>query len=93
MEAGHIKPYSEGGEHEVNNGLLLRRDVHRLVDLGYVTVSPEFCFEVSQRIHDDFDNGEAYYQLHGERIEVPTNKDHQPDQEILEWHNNEKYFG
>jgi putative restriction endonuclease len=25
LDAAHIKPYSEGGEHAVNNGLLLRQ--------------------------------------------------------------------
>ena len=27
LEAAHIKPYSLGGFHEVNNGLLLRADI------------------------------------------------------------------
>ena len=31
LDAAHIRPYSEGGEHKVSNGLLLRRDIHRLV--------------------------------------------------------------
>ena len=30
LEAAHIKPYSLGGFHEVNNGLLLRADIHKL---------------------------------------------------------------
>jgi putative restriction endonuclease len=36
LDAAHIKPYSEGGEHAVENGLLLRTDIHKLFDLGYV---------------------------------------------------------
>lgn len=38
LEAAHIKPWSVGGAHEVRNGLPLRRDRHRLFDLGFVTV-------------------------------------------------------
>jgi hypothetical protein len=30
LEAAHIKPYSLGGFHEVNNGLFLRADIHKL---------------------------------------------------------------
>jgi len=31
LEAAHIKPYSLGGFHEINNGLLLRADIRKLV--------------------------------------------------------------
>ena len=47
LEAAHILPYARGGEHEVKNGILMRRDIHSLFDLGYVTVTPELVFEVS----------------------------------------------
>src|SRR5439155_9699074 len=40
LEAAHIRPYAEGGEHVLSNGLLLRSDLHTLFDLGYVTVDP-----------------------------------------------------
>ena len=46
LDAAHIRPYAEGGEHSVSNGLLLRRDIHCLFDLGYVTVTPDHVFEV-----------------------------------------------
>lgn len=38
LDAAHIKAFSAGGEHDTSNGLLLRTDIHRLFDLGYVTV-------------------------------------------------------
>jgi HNH endonuclease len=50
LEAAHIRPYGDGGEHEVRNGLLLRRDIHSLFDAGYVTVTPDLRFEVGRRI-------------------------------------------
>jgi putative restriction endonuclease len=34
LEAAHIRPYGDGGEHEPRNGLLLRRDIHSLFDAG-----------------------------------------------------------
>jgi putative restriction endonuclease len=47
LDAAHIRSYAEGGAHEVSNGLLLRTDIHRLFDLGYVTVSEQGRFAVS----------------------------------------------
>src|SRR5258708_30539604 len=39
LEAAHIVPYGEGGEHRVDNGLLLPRDLHALFERGYLTVA------------------------------------------------------
>jgi putative restriction endonuclease len=57
LDAAHIRPFGEGGEHEITNGLLLRTDIHRLFDLGYVTVSNDRRFEVGRRLKEDFENG------------------------------------
>jgi putative restriction endonuclease len=35
--------------------MLLRADLHRLYDAGYVTVTPDLRFEVSRRLKDEFD--------------------------------------
>ena len=63
LDAAHIRPDGAGGGHEVTNGLLLRTDVHRLFDLGYVTVSGDGRFEVGRRLKDDFENGRLYYEM------------------------------
>ncbi|GIQ61625.1 hypothetical protein PACILC2_01930 [Paenibacillus cisolokensis] len=65
LEAAHIKPYSLDGPHEINNGLLLRRDFHTLFDRGYITIDKNFTVEVSRRIKEDFGNGKEYYAHHG----------------------------
>ncbi|GAB3173810.1 hypothetical protein GCM10027059_45500 [Myceligenerans halotolerans] len=36
LEAAHIVPMSAHGQPRVDNGLLVRSDVHRLFDLGYI---------------------------------------------------------
>ena len=87
LEAAHIKPYAEGGEHAVSNGLLLRRDLHALFDQGYVTVTPEHVLEVSRRIREEFENGHDYYALHGTRIAEPGSTGMAPSREALAWHN------
>ncbi len=87
LEAAHIKPYARGGDHAVSNGLLLRSDLHRLFDRGYVTVTPDHRLEVSRLLREDFSNGRSYYPLHGSRIAVPARAQHLPDSELLRWHN------
>ena len=87
LEAAHIRPYSLHGEHIVENGLLLRRDLHALFDRGYITVTPELVIEVSRRIREEFENGRDYYRLHGTSIRGPANPLHYPSTDLLKWHN------
>lgn len=87
LEAAHIRPYAQLGPHRVDNGLLLRSDLHTLLDQGYVTVTPEFALEVSARIRDEFENGKAYYALRGSSIRLPARTVDRPGREHLIWHN------
>jgi putative restriction endonuclease len=86
LEAAHIRPYSEGGAHELPNGLPLRRDLHRLFDLGYVSATPTGQFLVSPRLRKEFANGHTYYALEGQLLRRPTRPDAIPDQDLLAWH-------
>jgi putative restriction endonuclease len=87
LEAAHIRPYGSEGSHEVANGLLLRADIHRLFDAGYVTVTPDHRFIVSRRLAQEWENGKAYYAMDGREIAVPARLADRPDQEFLRWHN------
>lgn len=88
LEAAHIRPYAKGGEHEINNGLLLRSDIHRLFDRGYVTVTPDQRILVSPRLKADFENGKTYYPFHGRTLLVrPESPANLPDPSLLRWHN------
>ena len=87
LEAAHIRPYKNGGDHEARNGLLLRRDLHKLFDDGYVTVTPDLHFEVSRSIKEEFENGRDYYALHGKRVSAPKDHAMRPDPQKLRWHN------
>lgn len=86
LEAAHIRPFSELASHEVTNGVLLRSDIHRLFDQGYVTVDTDLRFRVSSRIRDEFHNGLIYYDLNERPIRVPAAAAQQPDRSALEWH-------
>ena len=93
LDAAHIRPYAEGGEHSVANGLLLRRDIHCLFDLGYVTVTPAHVFEVSPRIREEFENGRDYYAMHGRPLLLPRRSELRPEAKALYWHNNHRFLG
>jgi putative restriction endonuclease len=92
LEAAHIKPYSAEGPHEVRNGLLLRSDLHRLFDKGYLTVTDDLRIEVSSRLREDYSNGRSYYPLHGQAIVLPSDDRCTPASEFLRWHNDHRYL-
>jgi putative restriction endonuclease len=93
LEAAHIRPYAAGGAHRVDNGLLLRSDLHTLFDRGYITVTPALQLEVSRRIREDFENGRDYYALHGRDLRSPAHAEHRPGEEFVRWHNEGVYRG
>lgn len=93
LEAAHIKPYADGGEHRIDNGILLRSDVHRLFDKGYMTITPSLKIEISRRIKEEFDNGKYYYTFHGRPVNKPRYLFDQPSKEFLEWHNENVFRG
>jgi len=88
LESAHIKPYALSGPHNVNNGLLLRSDLHKLFDLGYVTVTSDFRIEVSKRIKEEYENGRDYYALQGRPlVSLPKDISYRPSKEYIDWHN------
>lgn len=93
LDAAHIRSYGEGGQHDTANGLLLRTDIHRLFDLGYVTVTDDHRFEVSHRLKQDFDNGRHYYELHGAAVRSPRPGYAAPAADALAWHREHRYLG
>jgi putative restriction endonuclease len=92
LEAAHIKPVSRSGPNRIDNGLLLRSDLHTLFDSGYVTVSNDYRVEVSRRIKEEFENGKYYYSLNGNSLSVlPKGDFERPAREFIDWHNQNVY--
>lgn len=92
LEAAHIKPFSDSGPNSVNNGLLLRADIHKLFDSGYLTITTDHRVEVSNRIKEQFENGREYYTFHGKRLSVlPNSQFDHPAEEFIAWHNESVY--
>lgn len=93
LDAAHIRPYSEGGLHIKANGILLRKDIHSILDAGYATVDTEYRFVVSNKVKEVFNNGEEYRRLHGKQLRLPRRQADWPNFDFLRWHNNERYLG
>jgi putative restriction endonuclease len=86
LQAAHIRPVSFGGENRLDNGMLLRSDVHRMFDDGYLAVDPAHRLVVSPRLRADFGNGEEFYTRAGNVIDLPDRRADRPNREFLEWH-------
>ena len=81
LEAAHIVPYLGPQTHHVQNGLLLRADIHTLFDLGLLRIEPRsFCVRVAQGI------GEHYRDLEGQKLRLPARESDWPSVEALGAH-------
>ncbi len=93
LEAAHIRPVASGGEHRVDNGLLLRSDIHTLFDRGFLGVDPGQHLRVSPRLRSDFGNGEEFYSRAGAPLVIrPSRTADRPSREALEWHMDEVFL-
>ncbi len=94
LDAAHIKPFSEGGKYSIQNGLLLRTDIHTLFDRGYLTIGDDYTIEVSHHLKEEYGNGKIYYDFHGKRLSnLPANVFERPSSEAISWHNEHVYLG
>jgi predicted restriction endonuclease len=82
LEAAHIFPYNGEHTNAVQNGLLLRSDIHRLFDLGMLWVDPSnmrVC--LSPSLIDS-----TYAQYLNLEISLPLLASLHPSLKALEWH-------
>jgi putative restriction endonuclease len=86
LQAAHIFPVAAGGQHRIDNGLLLRSDVHTMFDRGYLGVDQDFRLRVSPRLRNEFGNGHEFYSKEGSLISVPNRESSRPSSEFLSWH-------
>lgn len=83
LEAAHIIPYTGPESQLVNNGVLLRADVHRLFDAGLMWIDPD---DLTIQIHHDLAKTE-YQDLAGRPLELPKRAALRPRGEDFKWRN------
>jgi putative restriction endonuclease len=86
LEAARIR---DDLEHSISNGILLRADLRRLFESGYVTVTPEYRFAVSRHVGEE----SKYRALHGAILRLPEDPAHRPLVEALWWHQEQRFLG
>ena len=79
LEAAHIVPYTETGNNNPSNGLLLRADLHTLFDLNLIAIHPE-TLKIS--LHPNLQETE-YQKIHNKTIRVPHNEVLRPSYQSL----------
>ncbi|MGW5472815.1 HNH endonuclease [Streptomyces chartreusis] len=47
LEAAHLRPFAATEQHSLEEGLLLRADIHRLLDSGLLAISPTLAVSVA----------------------------------------------
>lgn len=67
LEAAHLYSYANFGVHHEGGGLLLRRDIHRLFDLGLIAVE---VATMTIEIAADIREFPHYSPFHGQRLNV-----------------------
>ncbi|MFH8368863.1 HNH endonuclease [Streptomyces sp. NPDC018031] len=73
LEAAHLYSYAANGKHHPSGGLLLRRDVHRLFDLGQIAINPAtLTLDVAPKTRAYSEYGK----LHGQPLKVTTTTAH-----------------
>ena len=81
LEAAHIHPYRGDETNKVQNGLLLRADIHTLFDLGLITVDAQGKVTVASRL-----KGTEYWTFQGALLRKPANAPDWPSQLALTYH-------
>lgn len=82
LQAAHIKPYDGDSTNHVQNGILLRADLHTLFDLKLIVVDPlDWTVRVSDQIR-----GTSYYEYDGKPFRLPVVVNQRPSPAALLQH-------
>ena len=81
LEAAHIVAYKGMESDAIQNGVLLRVDLHRLFDRFLLTIGADQCVHLHPRLRKG-----VYEALAGESVRMPADPAHAPDPEALATH-------
>ncbi|WNF35241.1 HNH endonuclease [Bacillaceae bacterium IKA-2] len=78
LEACHIQPYRDERSNHIQNGLLLREDIHTLLDEGFIAIDENYHVLVSPLLQSPY-----YQKYHGKQLLLPKNSKHYPSKQTL----------
>jgi predicted restriction endonuclease len=88
LEAAHILPYRGQHTNHVQNGLLLRADLHTLFDLGLIGIATEtWTVLIQPRLGTT-----QYSPLMGQKVQLPADRAAWPSEEALREHRRQARF-
>jgi putative restriction endonuclease len=93
LEPTFIRPQAEGGLLRVDNGLLMRADLKRLFDAGYLAVTRQHRVRVSATLAADYADSAGYAGLDGRELALPEAAEDRPRAEFLTWHRRNVFRG
>jgi len=83
LEAAHIFPYKGDHTNHIQNGILLRSDIHTLFDLGQISVNADnYKIKISKQLSEH----EFYKDLDGKILQLPQLTKEHPDRKLLKYH-------
>ncbi|MDQ7281569.1 HNH endonuclease signature motif containing protein [Stenotrophomonas sp. Sm6012] len=81
LEVAHFSPYRGDHTNKVDNGLLLRADVHALFNLGLLWNNEHFAVQIANSARRS-----PYDELHGVQLRKPPMPADKPGARLLEDH-------
>lgn len=95
LNASHIVPWSDDlkNRHNPSNGLSFSATFDRAFDRGLLTVRPSGYVEISKQLlnSNSAETRDFFARYQGAKIARPVR--FRPDDELLRWHNEERYLG
>ena len=93
LEVAHIKPFFDSTFQSVQNGILLRADLHRLFAAGFITLDYKSVSDIRVKISKQYEAivGKEYQSFDGKRINLPEDRDLRPLHEYILWHNDHRF--
>jgi len=86
LDAAHIRSDSNGGEPVVPNGIAMCKIHHASYDANMLGVDPDYRVLIRPDLLDETDGPtlrHALQELHGSRLEVPSQRTSRPDRDLL----------
>ena len=80
IEANHIEPYRNIDSNNINNGIPLRADIHKLWTQGLLGIDKNYKII----LHDKAKNSLTYKDFNGIKIKIPINSNYHPNKISLQ---------